>query len=261
MRPPDGVELPAPEFPKELEWANAAFLRMAQQVGRKAVLVEFWDFARVNSHRTLPYMRAWHERYEDAGLRVIGVHTPGYSFGSDPELVRAAIEELEVSYPVALDRHGAVWRAYGNEGWPGRWLFDQRGVLRYFHYGEGEYRETELAIQELLRGDDHPEPLAPLRPEDATGVLLEPQTPEVKLPADRSRLELEGDWEDGPDYVEARSEGAAATASFRAGGAYAVLSGTASPGLHETGGRVTADQPGLRLHGFQFTPIPPEAGS
>lgn len=258
MRPPDGVELPAPEFPKELEWENAAFLRMAQQVGRKAVLVEFFDFARINSVRTLPYMRAWHERYADAGLRVIGVHTPGYSFGSDADVVRAGIGALDVPYPVALDPHGAVWRAYGNEGWPGRWLFDQRGVLRFFHYGEGEYRETELAIQELLPGEGgFPEPVEPVRPEDETGVLLEPQTAEIRLPADRERLELEGEWENGPDYIEARSEGAAAIASFRAGGAWAVLSGTVRPGLHETGGRVSAEGPGLRLHGFQFTPIPP----
>ncbi|MBA3302009.1 MAG: redoxin domain-containing protein [Thermoleophilaceae bacterium] len=257
MRPPPGLELPAPEFPKNLEWVNVASLRMDQQLGQGAVLVEFWDFARVNSHRTLPYMRAWHERYEGDGLRVIGVHTPGYSFGSDPDLVRAAVARLEMPYAIALDPHGAVWRAYGNEGWPGRWLFDQRGVLRFFHYGEGEYRETELAIQDLLAGEDHPDPVEPVRPEDAPGALMEPQTADIALPGGRDRLELGGDWTDGPDYIEAGAPGATATASFRAGSAWAVLSGTVEPGLHETDGRVRAEQAGLRLHGFQFTPIPP----
>ena len=135
-----------------MEWVNVAFLRMDTLMGRHAVLVEFWDFARVNSLRTLPYLRAWHERYADAGLRVIGVHSPGYTFGRDPEAVARAVERLEVRYPVLLDPALEVWRLYGNRGWPGRYLFDRRGLLRYIHYGEGDYLDSELAIQECLRG-------------------------------------------------------------------------------------------------------------
>jgi AhpC/TSA family len=262
MRPPAEAELYAPEFPPRLEWLNVAFLRMDRLLGRHAVLVEFWDFARVNSVRTLPYLRAWHERYAGAGLQVIGVHSPGYSFGRDRSLVERAVQRLEIGYPVALDPRFEVWREYGNRGWPGRYLFDRRGLLRFIHYGEGEYRETELAIQEALseldEGFEGPPPLAPLRPEDEPGVLLQPQTADIALPSDRERLELVRDWVDGEDFIEAADAGAAASFSFRAGAAFAVLSGDElEPGLYETDGAVVAEEPGVRLHGVQFTPLPP----
>jgi AhpC/TSA family len=245
-----------------MEWLGAAFLRMDRLLGRHAVLVEFWDFARVNSLRTLPYLKAWHERYSDAGLQVIGIHSPGYSFGRDRETADRAVERLEVPYPVLLDPELEVWRLYGNKGWPGRYLFDRTGILRFMHYGEGEYGDTELAIQECLREIDPeadlPEPLAPLRPEDAPGVLLEPQTADIVLPDDRERVELVRDWNDGEDWIEAVDAGAAASFDFRAGSAYAVVSGAErEPGLYETEGTVVAESPGLRLHGVQFTPIPP----
>src|SRR5215216_1903952 len=148
MRAPDHA-IPAPPFPRELPWLNVAPLRMDKQRGRP-VLVEFWDFCRVNSLRTLPYVQAWHERYADVGLRVIGVHSPGYSFGRDRALVERAVERLDVRYPVVLDPDLEVWRLSGNMGWPGRYLFDRTGKLAFIHYGEGEYLETELAIQECV---------------------------------------------------------------------------------------------------------------
>ena len=261
MRTPPEADIVAPEFPPKLDWVGAAFLRMDKQLGRP-VLVEFIDTARINSVRTLPYLAAWHERYADAGLRVIGVHSPGYSFGRDRAVAEAAIARLGIPFPVVLDPDYMVWRDYGNKGWPGRYLFDRRLRLQYIHYGEGDYLDCELAIQELLAETDEdftaPEPMEPLRPEDAPGVLLEPQTADVNLPADRERLHLVRDWIDGPDYIEAADAGAAAGVSFTAGSAWAVLSGDdVEPGLHETDGTVVADGPGLRLHGFQFTPLPP----
>ena len=223
-------------------------------MGRGAVLIEFWDFARVNSLRTLPYLAAWHERYREAGLRVVGVHTPGYSFGRNGETVARAVERLEVPYPVLLDPAYEVWRQYGNKGWPGRYLFDRTGLLRLIHYGEGEYAETELAIQECLELDLE-DPAPPLRPEDAPEALLEPQTADISLPTDRDRLELVRDWDDGEDWIEARDAGAAASFSYTAGGAFAVLSGAGlEPGLYETEGLLEAESPGLRLHGVQFLP-------
>jgi hypothetical protein len=255
----------APEFPPRRDWLNVAFLRMDKLMGRHAVLIEFWDSARINSLRTLPYMKGWHARYADQGLSVIGVHSPGYSFGRDRDTVAHAVEQLEIPYPVCLDPDYEVWRLYGNRGWPGRYLFDRRGRLRWWHYGEGDYEGTERAIQEaLLEIDpdlDLPEPLEPLRTEDVPGVVLEAQTADIALPADRGRVELVRDWLDGEDYIEAKDAGAAATASFRAGGAWAVLSGGGldQPGLYETDGTVVADHPGLRLHGFQFTPEPATA--
>ena len=262
MRPPAEAEIYAPEFPPRMDWLGVSFLRMDRQMGRHAVLVEFWDCARINSLRTLPYLTAWHERYAGTGLRIVGVHSPGYSFGRDPEVVERAVERLGVPYPVLLDPALEVWRLYGNRGWPGRYLFDRTGLLRYMHYGEGEYLETELAIQECVAELDPdaalPPPLDPIRPEDAPGVLLSPQTADIALPGDRDRLELVRDWEDGEDFIEAADAGAAASFHFEAGGAFAVLSGDeVEPGLYESEGTVVAEAPGVRLHGVQFTPEPP----
>jgi hypothetical protein len=246
-----------------MDWLNVAFLRMDKLLGQHAVLIEFWDFARVNSLRTMPYLKGWHARYADAGLRVIGVHAPGYSFGRDRDVVAHAADRLEVPYAVCLDPDFVVWREYGNKGWPGRYLFDRRGLLRYVHYGEGDYVDCELAIHETLREIDPelvlPAPLDPLRPEDAPGVEMQAQTADVALPADRERLELVRSWLDGTDWIEAEDAGAGASVRWRGGEAWAVLSGGGleQPGLYETGGSVVAEHPGLRLHGFQFTPQPP----
>src|SRR5688500_14205631 len=167
--------IPAPPFPRGLPWINVAPLRMDKQRGRP-VLVEFWDFCRVNSLRTLPYVKAWHDRYAGLGLRVIGVHTGGFECSRDEAAVRAAVERLEISHPVVVDSNLEIWDWYGNQGWPARYLWDQKGALFSFHYGEGGYDETEADIQELL--GVQMEPLAPLRPEDEPGALLVPPTPD-----------------------------------------------------------------------------------
>jgi hypothetical protein len=205
VRPPTS-EIYAPPFPGKLTWVNAAMIRMDQQLGRP-VLVEFWDFCRVNSLRTLPYMKAWHERYPE--LRVIGVHTAGFEPSSDPEAVVAAVQRLEIPYPIVVDAGHEIWELYGNLGWPARYVFDQEGKLFDFHYGEGGYAETELAIQELLgieRGL-----LAPLRPEDEPDARLAPQSDDVA-----------GPWS-GP---------------YEAGGVWAVLDGS---------GQVTANDRSFKV--------------
>jgi hypothetical protein len=115
-------------------------------------------------------------------------------------------------------------------------------------------------VHEIDSEVELPKPLDPLRPEDAPGVLLEAQTADVVLPRDRERLELVRDWTDGEDYIEAKDAGAAAEASFSAGAAFAVLSGAdLRAGVYETDGRVVAETPGVRLHGFQFVPRAPAA--
>jgi hypothetical protein len=172
MRAPEHA-IPAPPFPRELPWVNVAPLRMDKQRGRP-VLVEFWDFCRVNSLRTLPYVKAWHERYADAGLRVIGVHTGGFLPARETDNVVAAVARLGIEYPVVVDERLEIWDFYGNEGWPARYLWDAQGALYSMHYGEGAYRETEREIQALLGVAR--EPLPPLRPEDAADVLLPAQT-------------------------------------------------------------------------------------
>jgi len=138
------------------------------------VLVEFWDFCRVHSLRTMPYLKAWHERYADAGLRVIGVHTGGFPPSRDEAEIRAAVQRLGVEYPVVIDMELEIWDFYGNEGWPGRYLWDAKGALFSMHYGEGAYAETEREIQGLLGVER--EPVPPVRPEDEPGLLLPAQT-------------------------------------------------------------------------------------
>ena len=172
MRAPPSA-IPAPPFPRELEWINVAPLRMDKQRGRP-VLVEFWDFCRVNSLRTLPYLKEWHARYADDGLRVIGIHTGGFEIARDNDAVRAAVERLGITYPVVIDARLELWDFYGNEGWPARYLWDAQGALYSMHYGEGAYQETEREIQALLGVER--DVLEPLRPEDAEGVLLPAQT-------------------------------------------------------------------------------------
>jgi hypothetical protein len=169
----DVPSISAPPFPRNLPWANVVSLRMDQQLGR-VVLVEFWDFCRVNSLRTLPYLKAWHERYADAGLRIVGVHTGAFPPSRDEAQVRRAVERLEIPWAVAIDTQLEVWDDYGNEGWPARYLWDPELVLHSLHYGEGAYAETELEIQALLGVER--EPLAPLRPGDAPDALLAAQT-------------------------------------------------------------------------------------
>ncbi len=152
---------------------------MDQQLGRP-VLIEFWDFCRPNSIRTLPYMKAWHERYAPAGLRVIGVHAAGFQPSGDPDAVRAAVQRLGIRYPVVVDVEHEIWQLYGNLGWPARYLWNRSGALAYYHYGEGGYEETECAIQELL-GLQQPT-VAPLRPEDVPDAILTPQSDDVVGP-------------------------------------------------------------------------------
>lgn len=178
MRPPSDT-IAAPLFPRRLPWFNSEALRIEQQVGRP-VLVEFWDFCRPNSLRTLPYLRAWHERYARDGLRIIGVHDAGFAPSEDPEAVGAAVARLGIPYPVVVDVEHEIWEAYGNLGWPARYLFNQQNALHDYHYGEGAYAETERAIQALLGVER--EPLAPVRPEDAPDARLVPQSEDVPGP-------------------------------------------------------------------------------
>jgi hypothetical protein len=168
-------DIAPPPFPKEMGWANVATLRMEQQA-RRPVLVDFVDVMRPQSVRVLPYVQAWHERYEAAGLRVVSVHTPGFPPSRDEALVRAEVERLGIEHAVALDLHGELWTAYATRGWPSRYLFRPGLRLFEFHHGEGGYAGTERAIQELLGVEE--ELVAPVRPEDADDALLVVPTPE-----------------------------------------------------------------------------------
>jgi thiol-disulfide isomerase/thioredoxin len=130
-------------------WLNTEALTTEGLRGR-VVLVDFWTYTCVNWLRTLPYVRAWAAKYADAGLTVVGVHTPEFGFEHDVENVTAQARNFEVGYPIALDNDYAVWSAFSNHYWPAVYLADVEGQIRYHHFGEGEYAATEMAIQQLL---------------------------------------------------------------------------------------------------------------
>jgi AhpC/TSA family len=234
----------APPFPAGVPWINGAPLRMDEQVGRP-VLIEFWDFCRPNSIRTQPYLRAWHERYGIEGLRVIGAHASGFAPSARPGAVRAAVARLGIAYPVLIDVNFDLWREFGNVGWPARYLFDQRGRLFDYHYGEGAYADTERAIQELL-GVERPT-VAPIRPEDAPDAILVPQT------EDQEGL-YRGPYEAGAVWAVLDGEGtvSAAGRSVRVDhpGAYELISHPRS-----TAGTVALEVGhGVRCHAVCFSP-------
>jgi len=115
------------------------------------VLVDFWTYSCINCIRTTPYVRAWADRYKDQGLVVIGVHAPEFAFEKKLGNVRQAVKDFGISYPVAIDNDYRIWRAFQNSYWPAFYLIDARGQIRYHNFGEGNYRQTEQAIQDLLR--------------------------------------------------------------------------------------------------------------
>jgi thiol-disulfide isomerase/thioredoxin len=134
-------------------WLNSDPLT-AEGLRGRVVLVDFWTYSCVNWLRTLPYVTAWHERYRDRGLVVVGVHAPEFGFEHDLDNVRRAARELGVDYPVVIDNDFAIWRSFENHYWPAVYLVDRDGRVGFHHFGEGAYQETELAIQQLLGIDE-----------------------------------------------------------------------------------------------------------
>jgi cytochrome c biogenesis protein CcdA/thiol-disulfide isomerase/thioredoxin len=142
----------APDFRGITQWLNTPGrkpLSLAALRGR-VVLVDFWTYSCINCLRTLPHLKAWDAAYRKAGLTIVGVHSPEFSFERVPGNVRSAVARLGVRYPVALDNDFATWRAYSNDYWPAEYLIDRSGHIRHEHYGEGSYEETESAIRRLL---------------------------------------------------------------------------------------------------------------
>ena len=143
------VEGQFPSLDGAVEWLNSPPLTTEQLRG-KVVLVDFWTFACINCIRTVPYVRAWAEKYKDQGFVVIGVHAPEFAFERKIENVKKAIDEFKIGYPVAIDNNFAIWRAFENSYWPAHYFIDGKGQIRYHHFGEGDYEESEKVIQDLL---------------------------------------------------------------------------------------------------------------
>ena len=167
----------APEFRAIEEWINSEPLTMAGLRG-KVVLLDFWTYSCINCLRTLPHLTAWDDAYRDDGLVIVGVHTPEFAFEREPDNVRRAVRDHGIDYPVALDPDFGTWEAWQNRYWPAKYFVDRRGHIRYAHFGEGDYEESERVIRQLLaEGQDGP--LVSRAIQDATPTG--PQTPESYL--------------------------------------------------------------------------------
>ncbi|PLU07234.1 cytochrome C biogenesis protein [Sinorhizobium medicae] len=169
----------APSLNGAVEWLNSPPLTTEQLRG-KVVLVDFWTYSCINCIRTTPYVRAWAEKYKEQGLVVIGVHAPEFAFEKKIDNVRRAVDDFKIGYPVAIDNDYTIWRAFGNSYWPAHYLIDASGRIRYHHFGEGNYDQTEQAIQDLLReaGSDMAAS-APVAP-DAKGAEAGPDTKNIR---------------------------------------------------------------------------------
>ena len=238
----------APDFTGTQRWFNSAPLTLAGLRGR-VVLVDFWTYTCINCLRTLPYLEAWDRRYRGAGLTIVGVHSPEFTFEKDAGNVAGAIAREGIRYPVVQDNDLATWRAWGNEYWPAEYLIDARGHVRESHFGEGSYGQTERDIRALLAEAGHARvgamarvgpvlrPSAVATPETYLGTMRAQGFPPGGRPSDGTRAYpaappnlpvndfwLSGTWRVTPEAAMAR-HGARIDAEVVARHVYLVLSG------------------------------------
>ena len=181
----------APEFKGISEWLNSGELKMEELRG-EVVLIDFWTYTCVNCIRTMPYLREWNEKYADRGLTMIGVHAPEFEFEEITENVIAANEELGVVWPVAQDNEMGTWRSYNNRFWPAKYLIDANGIVRYTHFGEGKYDETEHHIRALLEeaGND----VSDIAAGSDEGPTVDPRARGTSV-EDQQTREIYGGWQ------------------------------------------------------------------
>ena len=146
---PLSVEGGLPALDGAVEWLNSPPLTK-QGLRGKVVLIDFWTYSCINCLRAIPYVRAWAQKYKDQGLVVIGIHTPEFAFERNADIVKRAVRDLKIDYPVAVDSNFALWRAFDNQYWPAHYFIDAEGRIRHHHFGEGQYAESEHVIQQLL---------------------------------------------------------------------------------------------------------------
>ncbi len=248
-----------PSFGGAIEWLNSPPLT-ANDLKGKVVVVEFWTYSCINWLRTLPYVRAWDEKYREHGLVTIGVHSPEFSFEHDIDNIRRAAKEMNINYPIAVDTDFAIWRAFENNFWPALYFVDAQEHLRHHHFGEGEYAPSERMIQRLLTEAGAAGIGSDLVEVDARGIeaaadwgsLRSPETyvgyergsgPETigapVFDARRAyaapeqlrlnRWALSGEWTVGPESIASNSSGGRIDYSFHARDLHLVM-GPAAPG-------------------------------
>ena len=149
---PQAMEYPAaPDLLHTGGWVNSEpFTLDEMQEEGKVVLIDFWTYTCINCIRTLPYLREWHDKYADHGLVILGVHTPEFAFEHEYDNVVEAVGKFELEYPIVQDNEFGTWRAFNNRYWPAKYLIDHNGNIRYMHFGEGAYDETEMKIRDIL---------------------------------------------------------------------------------------------------------------
>ena len=212
-----------PAFTVE-RWVNSTPLT-AEMLRGKVVLVDFWEYTCVNWIRTSPYVKAWHRDYAGRGLVVVGVHAPEFEFGKRAEHIDRGIRDHGLTYPIALDNDFATWRAFGNDAWPAKYLFDAHGMLVKRWVGEGSYSDIEAEIRRLLVAASPATGLPPISPEaTAFARTGEPSyagiTAETYVGADRREpgtFTLEGDWQSSRQYLELRKGTGTIVLPFTAG--------------------------------------------
>jgi cytochrome c biogenesis protein CcdA/thiol-disulfide isomerase/thioredoxin len=184
-----GIPQTLPDLSGANQWLNSQPLSSGALKGH-IVLIDFWTYSCINCLRTLPYIRGWDDRYKNSGLIVVSIHTPEFAFEKDPDNVRRAIRDLSITYPVALDNDYSIWKAFGNKYWPSDYLIDAAGKVRYHHFGEGKYAETEKHIQELLKEQNGALTFTDTVKVTGTGAQAPPdtdvQSPETYIGYDRA---------------------------------------------------------------------------
>jgi cytochrome c biogenesis protein CcdA/thiol-disulfide isomerase/thioredoxin len=241
----------APDFTGTQEWFNSRPLSLAALRGR-VVLIDFWTYTCINCIRTLPYLKAWDQRYRRAGLTIVGVHSPEFGFEKSADNVRRAVKSFGLRYPVVQDNDLATWSAWGNQYWPAEYLIDTRGKVRHVHFGEGEYDKSEAAIRALLAergaqlgGMAHPRDPYTITREATPETYLGSARAEGWLPANPSRgtkpydapaslplnhFAFGGIWRVTPEDATA-VDGATITAHVQARHVYLVLGGKGDVGV------------------------------
>jgi thiol-disulfide isomerase/thioredoxin len=180
-------------FDRANTWLNSKPLT-PQDLRGKVVLVDFWTYTCINWLRTLPYIRAWSEKYKDQGLVVIGVHSPEFAFEKNLDNIRRAVSDMRIDYPVAVDSEHLIWRAFNNQAWPALYFIDAEGRLRHHYFGEGAYEESERLIQQLLTEAGASNVSRDLVSVEGRGLEAAPDWGNLKTPETYLRYELWGSF-------------------------------------------------------------------
>jgi thiol-disulfide isomerase/thioredoxin len=270
----------APELAEISGYINTDPMTLADLNG-KVVLVDFWTYSCINCIRTIPYLNAWHEKYADKGLVILGVHTPEFEFEKGYGNVKAAVEKFEIKYPVLQDNDKGTWKAFENRYWPHKYLIDDEGYVRYDHIGEGGYAETEKVIQSLLAeraahmGVNATIDRSISNPENTQSVNFgRIDTPELyfgyqfaraqlgnaegfrpdqivtyKIPESATitpnRIYLDGDWKNNADNMELQSAEGRIVLSYSAKSVNIVAGGNGNLYISEDGSNLTGSSRGL----------------